>query len=70
VVVLPQYHGDNVDCHRTMMMMDISVPPVLPDIKWVQLYSKWGQYIPQEVKKDLKYYVNKPPKKVRACPHY
>jgi hypothetical protein len=36
-------------------------PPGLPDIKWNELYSKWGQFVPQERKKELKYFLDKPP---------
>ena len=49
-----------------MMTLTVSVPPGLPDIKWVELYSKWGRFIPQEVKKQFKYYSGKPPKLVQA----
>jgi hypothetical protein len=36
-------------------------PPGLPDIKWNELYAKWGQFVPEEKKKSLKYFVEKPP---------
>jgi hypothetical protein len=66
VVVLPVYQGDNVNWRKTMMTMDVSLPPGLPDIKWVELYSKWGRFIPEEVKPLFKYYYDKPPKIVAA----
>jgi hypothetical protein len=37
------------------------VSPGLPDIKWNELYYKWGHFVPQEKKNGLKYFVEKPP---------
>ena len=35
--------------------------PGLPDIKWNELYAKWGRFVPEDRKKGLIYYINKPP---------
>ena len=40
-VVRPQYQGD-IDWRKSMMTLNASEPPGLPDIKWVALYSKSG----------------------------
>jgi hypothetical protein len=66
VVVRPVYHGTNVNWRKTMMTMDVSIPPGLPDIKWVELYSKWGRFIPEEIKPQFKYYHDKPSKVIAA----
>jgi hypothetical protein len=42
-------------------------PPGLPDIKWNELYAKWGQFVPEESKKGLKYFVQKPPKTLKKA---
>ena len=39
--------------------------PGFPDIKWTKLYAKWGHFIPEENKKDLKYYSMAPPESVK-----
>jgi hypothetical protein len=54
----------NVDWRRTMFTMDISPAPRVPDIKWVELYSKWGHFIPEHIKPHFKHYHDKPPKVV------
>lgn len=41
------------------------VPPGLPDIKWLELYSKWGRFVPQDRKSGLKYFVEEPPKEIK-----
>jgi hypothetical protein len=42
-------------------------PPGLPDIKWNELYSKWGQFVPQDRKKGLKYFLEKPPASLKKA---
>jgi hypothetical protein len=44
-----------------------SKPPGLPDIKWNELYSKWGRFVPENRKKGLKYFVEKPPAELRKA---
>jgi hypothetical protein len=40
-----------------------TIQPVgLQDIKWKELYSKWGHYVPQEKKQQWRYYNEAPPK--------
>jgi hypothetical protein len=46
---------------RPFFLLDELIPPGLPDIKWNELYSKWGKFILEEKKKDFKYYLEKPP---------
>jgi hypothetical protein len=41
------------------------VPPSLPDIKWNEIYSKWGKFVPENRKHCLKYYVEKPPMELK-----
>lgn len=41
------------------------LPPGLQDIKWLELYSKWGKFVPEDRKQGLKYYVNEPPKELK-----
>ena len=65
-VTRPQYQGDDVDWRKAMGSLTVSEPPGLPDIKWVELYSKWGRFIPAEEKLKFKYYCEKPPKMVAA----
>lgn len=38
--------------------------PGLPDIKWKELYYKWGRFVPETNKRGLIYYNKKPPKDV------
>ena len=40
-------------------------PPGLPDIKWNELYSKWGRFVPEHRKSGLKYYLERPPQAVK-----
>ena len=41
--------------------MAVVAPPGLPDIKWNELYAKWGRFVPGDHKAGLNYYVEKPP---------
>ena len=38
--------------------------PGLQDIKWVELYKKWGPLIPADKKKQWYYYCNPPPQEI------
>ena len=66
VVVLPNKQGDDIDWRQAMKTLEISTPPGLPDIKWLELYAKWGKFVPLDVKKTFKYYTEKPPKMLEA----
>ena len=46
---------------KALFNLEVVPPPGLPDIKWNELYAKWGRFVPEEHKKGLKYYVEKPP---------
>lgn len=46
---------------RPLFKLEQLKPPGLPDIKWNELYAKWGQFVPEDRKKGLKYFVEKPP---------
>ena len=35
--------------------------PGLANIKWNELYSKWGKFIPEHRKRGFKYYTEEPP---------
>jgi hypothetical protein len=50
---------------RTLFQLSTMVPPGLPDIKWNELYSKWGKFVPENRKHGLKYYVEKPPMELK-----
>jgi hypothetical protein len=39
--------------------------PGLPDIKWNELYSKWGHFIPEDRKQGLIYYSKEPPAAIK-----
>jgi hypothetical protein len=40
-------------------------PPGLPDIKWNELYKKWGKFVPEDKKKGLLYFMNEPTEDVK-----
>jgi hypothetical protein len=52
---------------RPLFELKTVSPPGLPDIKWNELYSKWGQFVPEERKKGLKYFVQKPPASLKRA---
>jgi hypothetical protein len=61
VLVLEQFQDVDWKEH---FQLAVAVPPGLPDIKWNELYAKWGRFVPEDRKAGLSYYVNKPPKSV------
>ena len=50
---------------RPLFQLEVLKAPGLPDIKWNELYSKWGRFIPEDRKIGLKYYVQEPPLSVK-----
>ena len=63
-LVLPQFR--DVDWRHYFQLEKLK-PPGLPDIKWNELYSKWGQFIPEDRKHGLKYYIEKPPASLKRA---
>jgi hypothetical protein len=51
---------------RPLFALQQVVPPSLPDIKWNELYAKWGKYVPENRKHSLKYYTSPPPASIKA----
>ena len=45
-------------------MLSVS-PPGLQDIKWQEMYDKWGPLIPEDKKKEWKYYCTDVPTEIR-----
>jgi hypothetical protein len=43
------------------------VPPGLPDIKWNELYSKLGKFVPEHRKAGLKYFLKKSPESLKKA---
>ena len=62
VLVLPEYR--DVDW-RPLFKLEIVPAPGLPDIKWNELYSKWGKFVPEDKKQGLSYFVEEPPATVK-----
>ena len=56
-------HGD----WRSLFNLEQLKPPGLPDIKWNELYAKWGKYVPKDKKNGLKYFVEKPPESLQKA---
>lgn len=52
---------------RPLFQLQELVPPGLPDIKWNELFSKWGKFVPENRKKGLKYFTEKPPESVKKA---
>ena len=46
---------------KPLIKLELPRAPGLPDIKWNELCSKWGKFVPEENKKGLIYYTKKPP---------
>jgi hypothetical protein len=47
------------------MKLDVIPPPGLPDIKWNELYYKWGRFVPEDRKQDLVYFCKEPPLEIK-----
>jgi hypothetical protein len=52
---------------KDLFILEQVIPPGLPDIKWNELYSKWGQFVPESNKKGLKYFLEKPPASLKKA---
>ncbi len=50
----------DADWNQLFRLQELT-PPGLPDIKWNELYLKWGRFVPEHRKSGLKYYVEQPP---------
>jgi hypothetical protein len=60
VLVLPLYHNSDATFWREQQPE--AIPPAgIQDIKWRELYKKWGAFIPEEKKKEWRYYNEVPP---------
>jgi hypothetical protein len=60
VLVKRQYLNKDIAFWKAMQPEDI--PPVgVQDIKWRTLYKQWGPYIPQDKRKEWRYYHEAPP---------
>ena len=65
MLVKDVYHDVDVEFWREQQATPI--PPVgLPDIKWKELHSKWGPFVPQEKRQQWRYYHEAPPKEKLA----
>ena len=62
VLVLPEFQ--EIDW-APLFQLDVVPPPGLPDIKWNELYSKWGRFIPEDKKAGLSYYSQEPPATIK-----
>jgi hypothetical protein len=52
---------------KPLFNLSLLTPPGLPDIKWNELYSKWGRFVPEDRKSGLKYFVEKPPESLKKA---
>ena len=52
---------------KQLFKLQSLTPPGLPDIKWNELYSKWGKFVPEDRKAGLKYYTEKPPASLKKA---
>ena len=52
---------------RPLFKLQQLKPPGLPDIKWNELYAKWGKFVPEDRKAGLKYFTEKPPESVKKA---
>ena len=62
VLMLPEYQG--IDWWP-LFKLEVAPAAGLPDIKWNELYSKWGKFVPDNRKEGLSYYVQEPPESVK-----
>jgi hypothetical protein len=60
VLVKRQYHKKDAAFWKALVPEDI--PPVgIQDIKWRTLYKQWGPFVPQDKRKEWRYYHEAPP---------
>jgi hypothetical protein len=66
VLVMPLYYNNDAQFWKDLAPQ--TIPPCgIQDIKWQELYKKWGKYIPEEKKKQCRYYNEVPPaEKIKA----
>jgi hypothetical protein len=62
LLVKPAFH--DVDW-KLAMSLEVIPPPGLPDIKWNELYYKWGRFVPEDKKQGLIYFSKEPPVSVK-----
>jgi hypothetical protein len=62
LLVKPAFHA--VDWNLEMNLEVIPLPG-LPDIKWNELYYKWGRFVPEDKKQGLIYFSKEPPLSVK-----
>ena len=61
-LVKKQYQNVDWNPHFKLQVL----PPLgLPDIKWNELYVKWGRFVPENKKSGLVYFMEKPPEAVK-----
>jgi hypothetical protein len=58
--VKPEYIDSNAEFWQQLPEPPTIAPPGLQDIKWRELYDKWGKIIPEEKKLQFKYYHEDP----------
>ena len=54
-LVKPQYHNHDTEFWKGLKP-DMVPPLGIQDIKWRELYKKWGAFVPQEKKQQWRYY--------------
>jgi hypothetical protein len=50
---------------KPFFVLETIPAPGLPDIKWNELYKKWGKFVPEDKKKGLLYFMNEPTEDVK-----
>jgi hypothetical protein len=62
-MVKPKYTAAVYDTAFWKALQPEVIPAVgLQDIKWKELYHKWGKYVPEDIKPQWRYYSEAPPK--------
>ena len=59
-LVKPQFFDADATFWKSLQPMTMDSGG-LPDIKWKELYGKWGKFIPVKAKKQWRYYSEQPP---------
>jgi hypothetical protein len=54
-----------IDWNEEIKKLEVIPPPGLPDIKWNELYYKWGRFVPEDRKQGLVYFHKAPPEAVK-----